>query len=388
LILYQNPNVRFSYDDAAAECTCNFDLRDFHETPPEEPKFDYHRIPFGDVLCRDQRVLQRLKANEPNQVTTLPDQKYLEFLLDEWREWHARTLEPICNYSLTTKIGRELYNKRQEKKAVAKHVASNLVKDGDSVCIPEGSSGTYVGLAIGLLRQRVAIITSNDPLLREYRENTKFAMNLTEMKAIGGHVDDLLAHGGVSGTDCEKQFEEAIAVNPKASVLIMPITGLLSVEGPYGLDQATCNLKRKLIQFSLQQNIRSLVFVTDWTKHLNPSTAKANYDAKYGDPIFNVPSEWQQIVNNHKQRIWIITVPPPTIRELIREKRYGTPLARRSITKVLDPINATDASFLAKLKPEETEYDKHAKDLAWNLRIDASPSNPSKFQSRFVEVGY
>lgn len=306
------------------------------------------RKPFGDVLRDDGAVLSKLDKN-------------LDALIEEWQKWHVENLEPLCTYSLTTKIGRELFRNQLEKKLVARHVASELVEDADVVCIPEGSSATYVGLAIAVYHKRVTIVTSNEPLLREYRDNTLLSPRFQEMQAIGGHVDDFVVHGGVSGVKCEEQFEGAIKRDPGATVVIMPVTGLLPEDGPYGEDAATRHLKEKLINVSLNENVRALVFITDYTKHF-PSMKK-----KYGQPVFANKQRWQQILRDFRDRISIISVPPPTLRTQMGA--LGQPLMRQfSNTQPYEiPI-------------VEKEYDNVAKHLARDTRKGTT------FECRFTEI--
>jgi len=311
---------------------------------------DFYRTPFGDVLINEQKVFEKMRAADPKVD--------LDSLLNEWRRWHVENLEPFCTYSLSTKIGKEMYNRRIEKKMVARHVASTFVGNGDTVCIPEGSSGTYVGLAIGLLYEKVTIVTSNEPLLREYRENPQFAPSFHEMLAIGGHVDDLIAHGGVSGPKCQEQFEKAIQKDPGATVVIMPVSGLLPDPGPHGLDDATCKLKEMLIRVSLGANVRALIFVTDYTKHL-PSRMSS-----YGRPLFNRRGEWAQLLRDHRDRIRIVTAPPPEL----RRQTTLQPLVRQ----VSSPLD---------LSREEREYEEIAQTFARSTR-----KHEKSYECSFIEV--
>ena len=151
------------------------------------------------------------------------------------------------------------------------------------------------------------------------RENPEFApLRSFEMQAIGGQVDQYIAHGGVYGRQCERWFEEAITDKPRATVVIMPVTGLLPGVGPYGEDKPNCSLKKLLIEVSLKVSVRWLIFVTDYTKHL-PSRAKKGV---YGLPVFTVQAEWQQLLTNHSTRIRIITTPHPQVRGQTRSQPF------------------------------------------------------------------
>jgi len=341
--MMQNPKA-FEYYYKDPNLKCEFHLGQVKRLD------DVYRTPFGDVLVNEQKIFERMRAAEPNVD--------VDSLLKEWRTWHVQNLEPICTYSLTTKIGKEMYHRRIEKKLVARHVASTFIGHGDTVCIPEGSSATYVGLAIGLLFQKVTIVTSNEPLLREYRENPQFAPSFREMHAIGGHVDDVIAHGGVSGPKCQEQFETAIQKDPGTTVVIMPVSGLLPDSGPYGLDDATCRLKEKLIRAGLEANIRALIFVTDYTKHI-PSRKST-----YGRPLFNRPGEWAQLLRDHQNRIRIVTAPPPELRR------------QTTLQPLLRPVSS--AQFV--LPKEEREYDEIAQSFARSTRKGQT------YECSFIEV--
>ena len=304
-----------------------------HDTPAQQDRYSpmnlgnihnlemVRRRPFGDVLREDWGVLERLRV-----ALAMPDREStVERLIREWEKWHADKLEPICTYALTTKIGRELYKRQEEKKLVAKFVAENLIRDGDFVAIAEGSSATYVGMAIGLLRKQVTIITSNDPLLREVRDNAELADRFANIHAIGGQVDDLTVHGGVAGVEAEQQFDTAIRIDPGVTHVIMAVTGLLPNEGPYGMDAATIAVKAKMIRATLEANVRSLIFVTDYSKHL-PSRRQV-----YGTPIFARRQDWEDLLHENRERIWIVTAPPPNLRARIAAHELGQAVQRSGI---------------------------------------------------------
>ena len=304
---------------------------------------EVRRTPFGEVLTREgSTTFARIMAAEPG--------KNLETLVTEWQQWHVENLEPISTYSLGTKIGEQMFKLQTEKKLVARHVAGQLVQDDDIVCIAEGSSAMYVGMAIGLLRQNVTIVTSNDPLLREFRENPQLVGRFKEMEAIGGHVDDHITHGGVSGDKCQEQFAVAIARKPGATVVIMPVTGFLPDEGPFGLDPATRGVKEQMITASLAANVRALIFITVHAKHLQSKKAT------YGEVVFNGEGKWLDLLNAHRDRIQIVTAPPPELRRRMVSGVLGQPRRRKAL----------DKPYV--LPQEEIEYDVAAERLARLLR--------------------
>lgn len=109
--------------------------------------------PLGPILAKSksgERVLQR-------------SGKTVEKLVEEWQEWHCHNMEPIATYPLTSKFGPAIYERQLEKRLVATFVVSNpvdnggtLIRDGDNVAIPEGTSALYVGLAIAAKRKTYA----------------------------------------------------------------------------------------------------------------------------------------------------------------------------------------------------------------------------------------
>lgn len=327
------------------------------------------RVPFGEILREHPRILQRLKTEGDPDENSVVDR-----LIKEWEDWHVKRLEPICTYSLNTKIGRELYKRQEEKQLVARYVANNLIHDADCVAIAEGSSAAYVGMAISLLRQRCSIITSNDPLLREYRDNRQLASRLKEMKTIGGIVDEFIVHGGVAGMGCEEQFESAIKHNPGATVVIMAVTALLPEQGPFGMDAATCALKRKMIKATIDANVRSLVFITDYSKHL-PSRIRFQ-----DSPVFE-NQEWQAMLREKRGKIWIVTTPPPRLRARIAAHGLGQTAVRRYVQP--DYTLDSEADEADGAKCDADEYDEIAMQFATAM---ANLSHQPPNECRFIEA--
>jgi hypothetical protein len=186
------------------------------------------------------------------------------------------------------------------------------------------------------------------------------------MEAIGGHVDDHITHGGVSGPKCLDQFETAITKMPAATVVIMPVTGFLPDEGPFGLDTPTRTVKEHLITASLSANVRALIFITDYTKHL-PSKK-----GKYGCPVFNQPGKWQSLLGAHRERIQIVTAPPPELRKRMANGELDQPLLRKALARPYV------------LPEDEREYDGVAERLARLTR--KGMTYDTKFKEVFCET--
>src|ERR1017187_6917448 len=86
-------------------------------------------LPFGDALKKVPDALTdifRRFCKDPagTHYTAERGDAILAELLDEWHDWHLRALEPICVYSLYTKIGGEMEKRQKGEKVVARFVAA------------------------------------------------------------------------------------------------------------------------------------------------------------------------------------------------------------------------------------------------------------------------
>ena len=113
-----------------------------------------------------------------------------------------------------------MYTRQAEKKLVGRYAANKFIMDGDNVALFEGSSALYVGLGIASTRERVLICTSNDPLVREARDNPAVGKRFRQFVVIGGVIDAPThgGHGGVFGSFFEEQFTKAVTSDPGATV--------------------------------------------------------------------------------------------------------------------------------------------------------------------------
>ncbi len=299
---------------------------------------DIRLLPFGHVLQNDSKLANAVAERSG---------KDLDALVKEWQEWHLKNLEPICTYSLASKVGSELYKRQVEKKLVGLCVAQDYVRDGDNTVIPEGSSALYVGLGIASARQRVRICTSNDPLIRECRDNPAVVRRFRQVDVVGGFIDDqkYSGHGGVFGTICEAQFHTAITEDPGATIVIIPVNGLLPKDGPFAEDGDAMKFKLSTIRDSLASNVRQLIFVADHSKHLD------THQSIYGLPIFR-KDEWRRMLEKHLEIIAIVTSPPPDMRRLLAERKLGNPVERQLYT-----------ADQAQLSAPDKEYDQTAKEF-------------------------
>jgi hypothetical protein len=311
--------------------------------------------PFGDVLQSDPialEVLQRAKM-------------HLAGLIDEWQQWHLRCLEPICTYSLSSRIGQEIYKQQEEKKLVGRYVAEHLVRDGDNIAIPEGSSALYAGLGTASACKNVRVTTSNDPLIREYRDNPAVARRFRRLDAIGGEVDfagngNQSRLGGVFGPTAEEQFHVAILSDPGATAVIMPVSGFLPENGPFAEDGDAVRMKRAIIEDSLKSQVRELIFVADYTKHLE------SMQRTYGVPVYS-RERWHQLLGEHMERVSIVTAPPPALRKLLREH------------KLPDVVERHVYRHRVEFSERDKEYDRAARQFALLTRAQ-------DFASRFREA--
>lgn len=299
--------------------------------------------PIGDVL-----------DNLPfkNEIYDRAGVANLEGLVTKWQQWHVDNIEPIATYSTSTRVGKNVYTRQEEKRLVARFVnqarvgTGPLIRNSDTVVIPEGSSAFYVGLAIAALREHVSIVTSNMLLCREYYDNPALAKSFKGFYVIGGLSDkdpdvQRSEYGGVFGPDAQTGYETAITERPTATVVIMPVSGLLPQDGPYATEEFIRNLKYAIIRSSLDAKVkvREFVFIADYSKHL-PSDAES-----YGAPILE-REDWSRILTQNKRRMSLVTVPPPILREALVSSDYSHPVSRSlEAIKSSQPFTDTDRAY-------------------------------------------
>jgi len=299
---------------------------------------DIGQIPAGEILRKPdwmKRVQQRTKRD-------------VRGLIKEWFEWHRRKMEPICTYTLEERFGKQLYQEQVEKKLVGLHVA-DMVADGENVVIPEGSSAFYVGLALGAKKKNISIITSDGALMREYLDNPALAARFRNFLVIGG--DEHVIHGGVFGRSANAQYIEAIGGDPGATVVVMPVNGLLAKEGPYAWDGDARSLKESILAAS-SGRVLKIVFIADYSKHLRSKAQQGEYRA----PMYT-QAAWHKLVNDNRGIISIVTTPPPRLRNAILQcQRFDI---RRRAPSDMKPYLPPDEDFTW----EETYYHREAKEL-------------------------
>ncbi|MAG93545.1 MAG: hypothetical protein CMJ48_07330 [Planctomycetaceae bacterium] len=322
--------------------------------------------PFGDVL-NDQPFASEVYENA--------DVSGLKGLVEQWRQWHLDNLEPICEYPIGSQFGSQMYVRQHEKKRAARFITAEpaqdgtpLILDGDIVVIPEGSSALYVGLAIAAFRKNVTIITCNGALIREYHDNPALAGRLKELIVIGGSADyDKLTskceHASVRGDTASRQFESAIASQPRATVVISSVNGLLPDKGPFAPDGPAAAMRAAMLYAAIQADVRQVVFVADYSKH-RPSQQHLYSVPMYAEDV------WSQMLEQNRTRFSIVTVPPPALRDEIRLGDFDSRVERRVIMGATIPALRT---------AEVREYDMSAKKFDDILRAD-------DFTSRFYEV--
>jgi hypothetical protein len=288
--------------------------------------------PVGDVLKHMSLAKQVYKRASVSS---------LEELIGKWEKWHVDYMEPIVNYSMSCRFGRNLYANQLEKKLVGWFITNarvrggnSIVKNGDTVVIPEGSSAFYVGMAIAACEKRASIITSNGALYCEYLDNPALASSFRNFYVIGGLADldrdrHLPDSGGVFGMESHAAYTHAIKDNPMATVVIMPTSGILPEDGPFALVGESRALKLSIIRDALEAQVRELVLVADYTKHLEPRTHS------YGAQIMPRTS-WQALHHEYRGRISLVTAPPPNIRSALRQANLADsanrhPAARKSL---------------------------------------------------------
>lgn len=315
------------------------------------PLDNYRQTPFGDVLKDMATVLASVEARAGMKFNDL---------IREWKNWHRALMEPVSQFSTQSKFGKAIYCEQFEKKLVGKYVveSSDMIGNGEKIVLPEGSSAFYVGMAIAAYRDDVSVVTTNAAFIREYRDNPTIAQTIKLVTTIGGEIDydhrkGLSEHGGVFGFECQKQYIQAIRDAPGATIVVMPVTGILPDEGPYAADGPSQGEKDSIITESFRANVRLVIFVADYSKHLG---SKRKH---YGVPIF--PKRvWKEKVEANSDRVALVTCPPPKLRESLQRR-----------TDRIEPRDRTYDDFpgltSANFTDEEAEYYQAAKqfDKIW-----------------------
>lgn len=311
-------------------------------------------VPAGEALLHMPEVAERLLGTG----SVESKRARLMLLVRKWQEWCRNNIEPICFYSTSTRFGRKMYEARTEKKLVASFLTTAKVRDGmpivhtnDVLVIPEGSSGTYVGLAVAAHSDgNVRIVTSNAGLIREYQDNPALVRCFREFRTVGGVVDN--DHGAVDGPLAEKQFVEAIANEPGATIVIMTVSRLTADNGPH-VSGPTVQLRHAILTASLNHRVREVVFVADHSKVANFG------DRNDGAPVFG-RDEWKAIVEKHRPRICIVTAPPPGLRSVLA-LGLGNDVVGRDLQVIEKEREFVEHGL--KLEEEDRTYDLAAKAL-------------------------
>jgi len=337
-------------------------------------------IPFGEVLRKSafaDTVFNRAR-NSLDNLKSLDDLKLLNVLIDGWFEWHRGRLEPICSYSTGCKYGREIYVRQEEKKYVAQFLVAQVLPNGatiiqhnDRIIITEGTSGLYAGLAVAEAAYNAEVVTSDDGLIREYRDNPAVACRFRRFGIVGGEADydvrlGRSEHHGVSGPMCT-ELKQVLTMPPPATVVIVTVGFLSAQAGPF-THGPSASLKHEIIKEALQIGVREIVFVADYTKHIHHA------DQTQGNKIFR-DDEWQSIVANNHKRIQIVTSPPPALRNLLLSGQGRDVRSRKRLADFsTPPIPFTDEDYAYNTVACELQ------DLVGGEMVR------NKFQSRFNEA--
>lgn len=331
--------------------------------------------PFGEVL-RHSKISKKIAERHGQTID-----EFLKTTVEEWWQWHLDSLEPLGIYSTASRYGTQLYERQLEKKLVGRliadskvrsHGTASIVRDGDNVVIPDGSSCTYAGLAIASFRKNVRITTSNDVLIREMRDNPCVARAFHRgFSIIGGDADydsnlQCTQHGGTFKTDAEKQFERAISNDPQATVVIISVNGLLPDDGPFSKDGDTYAVKKQIIDSAIEANVREIVFLADYQKHLQDNRSM------YGIPIYATANEWRSTIEKNYERFSIATSPPPAIHT------HFTSIAPNIQDRDLISTDITELKA-----PSVRDYVQAAK--AFDSMLRSSPINETRFHEAIID---
>lgn len=331
----------------------------------------YRQIPFGDVL-ENMPLFENVKKRNGSDMKSL---------ISEWKDWNRRLMEPVASYSTQSKYGKSLYERQVEKKLVAKYIVQSgmVAPCGEKIVLPEGSSAFYVGMALAAHSSGSQLVTSNGPFIREYRDNPSIAKSFNSVTTVGGEIDydhnkELSDHGGVYGMECQRIYGEAIKQDPGATIVVMPVTGILPGLGPYSADGASQGEKKSILEQSFAADVRLVIFVADFTKHREDAVRD------YGVPIFRQRS-WERLVQDNTDRIKLVTCPPPKLRlALANSKSYIEPRDRdyKELPNIsYDELTREDAVYLRVTKEfdEMLRRDRGEPMFHEVLSASSSPSN-------------
>ncbi len=335
------------YHGAGGYQTCSIDeLADDLES--------IRQIPFGELLGTNFAILREVlqKSGRSN----------IHELAEDWYAWHCDHLEPICDYCLKNHMGEHLYKQQGQKKLVAQFLvnayAGNsgpIIRENDTVILPEGTSTLYVGLAIAAHKREVTVHTSNSGLIREYRHNPVLEQRLKDMFIIGGKAD--WKHCEVEGEKCSEQYLNVLSENHSGIVLIIPVTRLTPEQGPTATGPSW-KIRGDIVRKGLRREVLRVVFIADHTK-----LSREPVDDEH--PIF-ITGNWREIVEEYKNRILIVTSVPPNLQNVHDILRvYGMSqeleVKRRNLDTLIqqDPIAGLDFAF----SDADKAYDEVAKQL-------------------------
>lgn len=326
-------------------------------------------LPFGRVLSR---IYPEVIAEEQ-----------LVCWVTEWRAWHLEHIEPISDYRTDSSFpdldgeygfGQRLFTNQVEKKIVAcfltDFVRSDkrpIINDSDHVALSDGSSTVYVGLAAASRKKHVTLITSNDALIRELRENPIATRSLSHVWTVGGQMSGMPSTGGEPeygkfGRIAKDNFLQYIKDDPGATTFVCAVEAILPGEGPYAPNVECAGVLKHVLQESLanRPQIRDVVFIADYTKMLKTGVPT------HAVPIFS-PANWREIVAQYRQCISVVTCPPEAIKQISIKSKTGV----KERTVFGHPSNDVSPRILS-------EYDKVAKDFYELLEYN--------FESRFFEA--
>ncbi len=303
-------------------------------------------LPIGELLKSDPQL--------HDLVCRRAEASFDEIVEGYWL-WGRRRMEPLARYSIASHFGRSLYENQEEKKLVANFLVSakvrngrSIIKDGDSVVLPEGSSAFYCGLAISEHLRNVTVVTSNDVLLREFRDNPLVARGLRRLIMVGGvaEYDDSLQrseYGGFYGEACHDIYHRCIYENPGATILVVPCTSICPSEGPTSHDSNSATTKLSLIRDAVSSGVREVVLIADHTKH------------RQGAGIEIDSAGWEKFISDNRGKVSLVSCPPPDMRRWMVTNPSARDVSSRIVRGNADPSVNTKQNL---------EYDRSAKEFA------------------------
>jgi DeoR/GlpR family transcriptional regulator of sugar metabolism len=201
------------------------------------------------------------------------------------------SLDPVTQFSPSTKFGSRLRDNEIAKKRVAEETAQLWARPQGALFIADGTSGFYTFLAVVRRMEReskeienhsIEIRTNSLAIAMEYSQSATISrrvkLNLVGTKPLHSQRNEYLALGGDP-----KCFETACLNR----VAVLPVTRMTFRNGPWAHDDEI-----KEIKWSIMHSAARTIFVADHSKLGPPATNNVSLSSM--SPVFENEKDWQK----------------------------------------------------------------------------------------------